>query len=178
MTTILDDRVLDFGLNILATESNKCAICTTQPTTYAQATTLVSGGGYALAIYTYLGSAFFSPAASSSPTGRKVTFKGVTAAPVSEDGTAAYWAIVDSTNSRLLVSGAFDAALAVYAVAPFSIGGFDIVFASSATLFLMLSAGVYVAPTEDSGHGELVNFIRARPSAWRRPHRIAAITRE
>lgn len=121
MTANVNSRVIDFGLNVLDTEPDKIFICSTQPTTYTEATST-----YALGSYNYgsAGAAFGSPA--SATNARKVSSVAITSGSVSGTGTAGYWAVVDSANSRLLATGPLSASQAVTSGNPFSLPSFDI----------------------------------------------------
>jgi hypothetical protein len=144
MPIILADRVLDFGLGVLVNESKQFSVCTTQPTTYAQAITAPAGGGYSLGIYNYAGPAFTGPVANASPTGRKVSLTPISSATISVAGTAAFWAVVDSVNSRLLASGPFTAPIAVSPALGFKVGTFDIVIANANVLALLTAPSITV----------------------------------
>ena len=88
MAAQLEDRVLDFGLNVLDTESTAIYIVSsaTEPTTYALAT---SGAG-SLGYKSFgAGSVFGSPAADGGGNGRKVSSVAVTDGTIVTSGTAA-----------------------------------------------------------------------------------------
>lgn len=114
----LNDRVFDNGLTVLDTEANRLDICSTEPTTYTQATsTYTLGNKTSLSI---------GAPADRSPSGRKVTVASFTDGSVTGTGTAAYWAIVDTGNSRLLAAGSLSASQAVTSGNTFSLAAFDI----------------------------------------------------
>ena len=92
---VLYDRVLDFGLNALDTEATTFHICSAEPTTFG---TLNSLGNKALA-------AGDITLGAGSPNGRAVTIGALTGGTVTATGTANSYAIVDTTNSRLLATG-------------------------------------------------------------------------
>lgn len=117
----LEDRVLDLGLNVLDTEATHIYICSAEPTTYASATSNSTLGNKNFGA----GSVFGSPA-SASPNGRKVTSAQVTDGTVTGTGTAAYWAAVDATSSRLLAAGSLSASQAVTSGNSFTLTAFDI----------------------------------------------------
>lgn len=119
----LNDRVLDLGLNVLATEGNRLDICHTLPGTYAQATSTYTLGNKT-------GLTIGAPAARS-PSGRKVTVAAITDGDVtgtSSSGTtdAEFWAIVDTANSRLLAAGPMTAAQYVTSGNKFTLDAFDV----------------------------------------------------
>lgn len=114
----LNDRVFDNGLTVLDTEANRLDICSTEPTTYTQATsTYTLGNKTSLSI---------GAPADRSPSGRKVTVASFTDGSVTGTGAAAYWAIVDTGNSRLLAAGSLSASQAVTSGNTFSLAAFDI----------------------------------------------------
>lgn len=116
--TYLNDRVLDNGLVILDTEANRLHICSQEPTTYTEATSTYSLGN----------SATLSIGApeNRSPNGRRVVVASVGDGVVTSSGTANYWAIVDTVNSRFLATGLLDDPAVVTAGNGFSITPFDI----------------------------------------------------
>lgn len=114
----LNDRVFDNGLTVLDTEANRLDICSTEPTTYTQATsTYTLGNKTSLSI---------GAPADRSPSGRKVTVASFTDGSVTGTGTAVYWAITDTGNSRLLAAGSLSASQAVTSGNTFSLAAFDI----------------------------------------------------
>jgi hypothetical protein len=117
------DRVLDYGLNILDTEVDKIYICSRQPTTYAEATT---SGNYALGSKTFgIGGAFAAPA-DATPSGHKTSSTSFSDGSLSAAGTAAYWAAVDSANSRLLATGPLGVKVGVPSSGAFGLSSFDV----------------------------------------------------
>jgi hypothetical protein len=112
------DRVLDLGLNILTTEANSLHICSTEPSSYSNATTTNSlGSKTSLSVG--------SPAARS-PSGRRVTVPSITDGSVTVTGTATHYAVVDTSNSRLLATGSLSASQAVTSGNTFTLTAFDI----------------------------------------------------
>lgn len=101
----LNDRVFDNGLTVLDTEATRIDICSTEPTTYAEATsTYTLGNSTSLSI---------GAPADRSGGGREVTVAAISDGSVTATGTAAYYAIVDTVNSRLLATGSLSASQAV-----------------------------------------------------------------
>ena len=114
----LNDRVLDNGLTVLDTEANRVDICSSEPTTYAAATsTLTLGNEPSISI---------SAPADASPNGRKVTLAAIAGATVTGTGTATHYAITDTGNSRLLATGSLSSSQAVTAGNTFSLTASDI----------------------------------------------------
>ena len=114
----INDRLYDLGLNVLDTEANRLDICSSEPATFAAATTTVSlGNKTTLSIG--------APAAGS-PSGRKVTIAAFSDGTVTATGTATHYAITDTVNSRLLVTGALSASQVVTSGNTFSITATDV----------------------------------------------------
>jgi hypothetical protein len=114
----LNDRVLDNGLTVLDTEANRLDICTTEPTTYAQATSTYSlGNKTALSIG--------APEART-PSGRKVVVAAISNGTATVTGTAGFWAITDTVNSRLLAANSLSATQAITNGNTFTLPAFDI----------------------------------------------------
>lgn len=112
------DRVLDLGLNVLSTEANRLDICSSEPATYAAATSTASLGNKT-------GLSVGSPAART-PDGRRVTIATITDGDVTDTATATHWAITDTVNSRLLATGALAEGQAVTDGNTFTLAAFDI----------------------------------------------------
>ena len=112
------DRVLDLGLNILSTEANRLDICSSEPATYAAATTTASLGNKT--------SLSVGAPAERTPDGRRVTVAQITDGSVTGTDTATHWAIVDTANSRLLATGSLSASQAVTDGNTFTLDAFDI----------------------------------------------------
>ena len=114
----LNDYVLDLALAYLDTSGNRLDICSTEPTTYAQATTT-----YTLGNKTSLS---IGAPTDRTPNGRKVVVAAITDGSVTGNGTAAYWAISDTGNSRLIAAGSLSAGQAVTSGNTFTLAAFDI----------------------------------------------------
>lgn len=114
---LIADYVFDAALTKLDTEANRLDICSTEPTSYAQATTTYTLGNK------------LTPTVSAptdrSPNGRKVTVSAITDGSVTASGTAGFWALVDTVNSRLLASGSLSATQGVTS-GNFTLTAFDI----------------------------------------------------
>lgn len=114
----LGDRVFDNGLTVLDTEANRLDITSSEATTYTQATsTYTLGNKTSLSI---------GAPADRTGGGREVTVASFTDGSVTASGTAAYYAITDTTNSRLLATGALSSSQAVTSGNTFSISSFKI----------------------------------------------------
>ena len=108
MAKTLDDTVIDGSLNIVKNGATQMALCSAQPTTYAQATST-----YMLALKTGLSSSSFTGPADGDVSGRKLTKNAETGISVTNSGTAIYVALcsgsvllmVDTMTSQVLTSG-------------------------------------------------------------------------
>lgn len=114
----LNDRVFDNGLTVLDTEANAIHVTSQEAATYTGATST----------YTLGNSTSLSIAAPSDRTGggRKVTVAAITDGSVTGTGTATHYAIVDTSNSRLLATGSLTASQAVTSGNTFTLATFDI----------------------------------------------------
>ena len=112
------DRVLDNGLTVLDTEANKITVTSQESTTYASAnSTHALGSSTSLSIG--------SPADRSGG-GREVTVAAVTDGSISATGTAAHYAILDTSNNRLLATGSLSASQSVTSGNTFTLASFKI----------------------------------------------------
>jgi len=91
---LVHDDVLDTALNYIANNANRISVCSTQPTTYTQATST-----YKLAMST---SPTFTGPANGDTSGRKLTVDQEASINVDASGTAQHVALSDSANSKLL----------------------------------------------------------------------------
>lgn len=119
MAASLEDRVLDFGLNELDTLSTQIFICSSEPTTLAQATATFLLGFKSFAA----GSLFGAPAAGA-PNGRKVSSVAITDGTITTSGTANWWAVIAATS--LHAHGSLSASQVVTAGNSFTLASFDI----------------------------------------------------
>ena len=117
MATVAD-RVLDNGLQVRDLEANAVHLTSQQATTYAEATST----------YTLGNTTSISISAPTDRTGggRQVTLPAVTGASVTASGTAPHYAIVDTSNSRLLVPSALTASQSVTSGNTFSLEALDV----------------------------------------------------
>ena len=101
----LNDRVFDNGLSVLDTEANKIVITSQEATTYTEA-----NATYALGDSTSLS---VGAPADRAGGGREVTVAAITDGSVTGTGTATHYAIVDTSNTRLLATSTLTASQAV-----------------------------------------------------------------
>ena len=118
MAGYLHDRVFDNGLTVLDTEADKLYICSAQPTTYTEAITT-----YALGVKN---TPTVSAPGDRSGGGREVTISAITDGSVTANGTATHYALVDSSNSRLLAANALSASQGVTSGNTFTLTAFKI----------------------------------------------------
>ena len=95
----MSDDVLDAALSKLDTEADKIYITSQEATTYTEATST-----YALGVATTI-SIGAPQDRTASGGGREVVLSNVTGGNVTATGDADTFALVDSTNSRLLATG-------------------------------------------------------------------------
>jgi hypothetical protein len=101
----LNDRVFDNGLTVLDTEANAIHITSQEATDYTDATsTSTLGNSTSLSI---------GAPQDRSGGGREVVVAAITDGSVTGTGTATHYAIVDTSNSRLLATGSLTASQAV-----------------------------------------------------------------
>lgn len=117
MATIAD-YVYDAALAKLDTEANRLDICSQEPTTYAQATST-----YTLGNKTSISVGVPGDRAGG---GREVEVAAITDGEVTATGTATHYAITDTGNSRLLVTGSLSASQAVTDGNTFTTGAFKV----------------------------------------------------
>jgi len=123
MALKFSDRLFDYGLDVLDLEADRVDICSTEPDTYAEATSTYSLGYKAIT----RGSVCGSPG-NGTPSGRKSTMAAVVGGSVTGTGTAAYLAISDTTNSRLLATAPLDDSYSVVKDNLFGLTAIDFTF--------------------------------------------------
>lgn len=113
----LSDYIYDFGLSHLSAQGNRVDICSTEPTTYSAATSTNSLG--------YATSIVINSPEDGDVSGRKVTMTA-SSGTVTGTGTATHFAITDTSNSRLLVSGTLTASQIVTTGNEFTLSALDV----------------------------------------------------
>lgn len=114
----LNDRVFDNGLSILDTEANAVHVTSQEATTYAEAiTTYTLGSSTSLSI---------AAPADRSGGGRKVTVAAISDGAITGTGTVTHYALVDTTNTRLLATAALTASQSVTSGNTFTLATFDV----------------------------------------------------
>lgn len=114
----LGDRVFDNGLTVLDTEANKITVTSQEASTFAEA-----NATYALGNSTSLS---INAPANRTGGGRKVTVAAITDGAITATGTATHYAIIDTSNSRLLATAALTASQSVTNGNTFTLATFDI----------------------------------------------------
>jgi hypothetical protein len=119
MVASLEDRVLDFGLNVLDTESSFISICSAEPTNIAVAATTGLLGFKSWGA----GNAFAVPGAGT-PNGRQVASIAVSDGTITTSGTASWWAAYAA--GTLHAHGTLSGAQVVSAGNTFTLASFTI----------------------------------------------------
>jgi hypothetical protein len=91
MAKLVHDNVLDAALNLIKTTANLMVVCSTQPTTRAEAVTTYALADVAMTSTDYTVS-------NGDTNGRKVRVAAKSAVPVDVTGSAQHIALVDATN--------------------------------------------------------------------------------
>lgn len=90
-----NDLLADNGLAALSDGTRMC-LCTTLPTTYAEANSTYRLG--------YKDSISIGAVGDRTPNGRKRTVAAISGGDIDVEGTAGFWAVVDVANTRLLAA--------------------------------------------------------------------------
>jgi hypothetical protein len=114
----LSDRVFDNGLTVIDTEANKILITSQEATTFTEANVT-----YALGNSTSLS---FGAPQNRAGGGREVVASAITDGSVTGTGTSTHYAIVDTTNSRLLATSTITPSQSVTTGNTFSLSSFSI----------------------------------------------------
>lgn len=123
MAGSLENRVLDFGLNELDAFATHIIICASEPTVYSLASI---GAANSLGNKAYAAGGAFGSPSTHSVNGRFVASTAITDGTIVTTGTAAWWAAIDSTNSRLLAHQSLSANQAVTSGNTFTLSSFTI----------------------------------------------------
>jgi len=112
----LNNSVFDNGLSTLTTNGTRIDVCSSEPTTYAEATSTYTLGNDTITIG--------SPADRTGG-GREVTVSAVNNANVTGTGTAAFYAVTNGSNT-LYATGNLNSVQNVTSGNTFSLGSFTI----------------------------------------------------
>ena len=120
MVAQVENIYLDSGGIAAQAAISAIMICSSEPTTYALATTTNLLGSFTFGT----SAACTGPSAGTSPTGRKLVMNAVTAGTITTTGTASWWAAV--CTASLYAHGLLSAAQAVTSGNTFTLGSFEI----------------------------------------------------
>lgn len=123
MAASLENQVLDFGLDSLDTEGTHIMVCASEPTAYSLCSV---GAANSLGYKAWAAGGAFGAPSNHSVNGRYVASTAVTDGTIVTTGTAAWWAAIDSTNSRLLAHQSLSASQAVTSGNTFTLSSFTI----------------------------------------------------
>lgn len=115
----LNDNVLDNGVQYAITNGSRLDICSTVPTTYAEATSTHTLGNKTALTLT-------GPANATSGTGRAATIPAITDGDVTGTGTAAHWALTNGSNT-LIATGSLTASQAVSSGNTFTLDAVELI---------------------------------------------------
>lgn len=122
----MPDAAYDAGLNYIQDNVETLHICSTEPTTYAEATSTYSLGSKS--------SPTVAEPSDKTGGGRECVVSAITDGTVSADGTAAYYALVkDSATSELLLVGEITPSQGVTNGNPFTLPAFAFSFDDAVT---------------------------------------------
>lgn len=122
----INDTYLDLAVAGIATGTRNLYICSTEPTTYAQATTTYNGSPDRYSLGSSA-SITMGAAANGSVSGRRTIVSAISNGSVTASATAGFWAITDA-SAVLIATGALSAPQAVTLGNTFSLGSFSIEF--------------------------------------------------
>ncbi len=112
----LSDNVLDNGIQYIDTNCDNLFICSTEPTTYTEAITTYALGNK--------NSVTIAAPTDGTPNGRSVEIAAITDGTVSATGTAAFWALVDSSGTELIATNDLGSTQAVTSGNTFTLNAF------------------------------------------------------
>jgi len=113
----LANAVFDDGLSTLTTNGTRLDICSTEPTTYTEATSTYTLGNE--------GTLSIGSPADRTGGGREVTVAAITDASITSTGTAAFYAITNGSDT-LYATGSLSSSQGVSSGNTFSLGSFTI----------------------------------------------------
>src|SRR6516164_2312210 len=116
MVAQVENLFLDAGLTAAQVAISAIYICSSEPTTYASATTTAVLGFLSFGT----SSTFTGPSAGTSPTGRMLQSNSVASGSITTTGTASWWAAVGTAS--LYAHGLLSAAQAVTSGNTFTLG--------------------------------------------------------
>jgi len=114
----LNNRVFDNGLTVLDTEANEIHVTSQEAASYLEATDTYSLGDSS--------SLTVSAPQDRTGGGREVVVAAITDGAISTNGTATHYALVDTANSRLLVTGSLTESQVVTSGNSFALASFNV----------------------------------------------------
>ena len=120
MTGYLENIVLDNGLNVLNAQTSVMYVCSSEPTTFA----LASSGASSLGSKSWGAGNVFGPPGTASPNGMKVTSAQINDGVIATAGIASWWAAC--SGSALYAHGVLANPQSVSIGNIFTLGQFDI----------------------------------------------------
>lgn len=115
----LANTILDDGVQYAVTNGSRIDICSSEPATYAEATSTNTLGNET-------GLTLTGPANAESGTGRAATVPAITSGSVTGTGTATHWALTDGA-SELLATGALTSSQAVTSGNTFTLDAIELI---------------------------------------------------
>lgn len=117
---ILGVHILDDGLNLLSTQSDRLCLLTDLPSDYTDVLNFTS------AYKSFGAGSMFDTPVDAAPNGRKVVAPAITDGLVLVDGPVLYWAVITTYLSRLDACGPLPGRLFLSAGIPFVLNGLEI----------------------------------------------------
>jgi hypothetical protein len=100
----IGNRILDEGLNKFNAEATHIHVCSAEPASFAEVSSLSLGNKASPEI---------SVSEDRENGGRQVRISAITDGSITSTGTISHFAIIDNNNSRLLATGSLDSAKSV-----------------------------------------------------------------
>jgi hypothetical protein len=122
----INPNTLDNGLAALKAAADRVFINSSEPATYAAASS-----GAKLGTKTFAAGSVFPAAIATDGTGRKVTTAVISDGTVDSSGTATHWSVCTSGSSRLEVAQALASSQSVTATNQFSLTAADVKLAGA-----------------------------------------------
>jgi hypothetical protein len=117
---LVSDALYDLLLNAIKNNGLKITICSQAPTTYTEANATYSRGSKVIS------SSDFTGPANGDVSGRKLAVNAIAGISVSSSGNVTHVAIVDTSNTNLLIVSALDQAYTVTSGGSVNTAAFDV----------------------------------------------------
>lgn len=115
---MVQDSILDLALTEIRTYGDRIVLCSQIPTTFAEATSTYMLG--------YKDAPTINAPEAKAGGGRKIAISAITDGTVQNAGTASHYAIVDVSESRLMVARALSASKALVTGSPWTLAQQDL----------------------------------------------------